>query len=264
MDIAALESYLTKEADDFPGKVNFLYADLNYRKWLVDRGAQERVTATGIIKIPLLLALYHKMENDMINPEEEMLVPDELITPDTEVFEYGGRTASVQELATWMAIKGDNTATNVLIEYMGFDYINKAIESYGLEHTHFATKMLDPKAAEEGRDNYTTPLDIYQCLSYFRTNEKTHLYAGIAISLLRHYRDSSCLLRYLYDPLTVAHMTGMRSDMISDCGVFDVAHDTFFLGVFVSQFDGVEDGAKKARQLIGRMGRKTFVMTKKT
>ena len=264
MDIAALEEYLTKEADDFPGKVNFLYADLNYRKWLIDRGAQEKVVASGMIKIPLLLALYHKMEDDMINPEEEMLVPDELITPDTEVFEYGGRTATLQELATWMAIKGDNTAANVLIEYMGFDYINMALESYGLEHTRLNAKMLDKKAASEGRENYTTPLDIYQCLSYLKTNENSHLYAAIAIDLLRHYRDSSCLLRYLYDPLNVAHMTGRRHDMITDCGVFSLEHDTFFLGVFVSEFGELEDGEKKARQLIGRMGRKAFTMNLKT
>jgi beta-lactamase class A len=54
----------------------------------------------------------------------------------------------------------DNSATNVLIERVGMEKVNKLMDRLGLKQTRLRRKMMDLKAAREGRENVSTPREM--------------------------------------------------------------------------------------------------------
>ena len=58
----------------------------------------------------------------------------------------------------------DNSATNVLIDRVGMENVNALMDSLGLSHTRLRRKMMDVKAAGEGRENISTPREMMTLL----------------------------------------------------------------------------------------------------
>ena len=63
-----------------------------------------------------------------------------------------------------MVVLSDNTATNLLIDRVGMDAVNKRLDGLGLTKTRLRRKMMDLKAAAEGRENVSTPLEMMTLL----------------------------------------------------------------------------------------------------
>lgn len=77
----------------------------------------------------------------------------------------GGLTPGVsrvtnRDLATMMIAVSDNSATNVLIDRLGMENVNEMLESLGLKNTRLRRRMMDVKAAAEGRENVSTPREM--------------------------------------------------------------------------------------------------------
>src|SRR6185437_5162132 len=91
---------------------------------------------------------------DLYTVQAADLVPDSTIV--------GGLTPGVtrvtnRDLATMMIAVSDNSAANVLIDRVGMENVNALLDSLGLTHTRLRRKMMDLKAAGEGRDNVASP-----------------------------------------------------------------------------------------------------------
>ena len=65
-----------------------------------------------------------------------------------------------RDLATFMVAVSDNSATNVLIDRVGMQNVNALLDSLGLHQTRLQRKMMDVKAAQEGRENISTPNEM--------------------------------------------------------------------------------------------------------
>src|ERR1044072_5581255 len=68
------------------------------------------------------------------------------------------------DLALLMVSLSDNSAANVLIDRVGMDNVNSWLAQLGLEHTRLRRHMLDVKAAQEGRENTSTPRELVTML----------------------------------------------------------------------------------------------------
>ena len=77
------------------------------------------------------------------------------------LIERVAKQVSLKDALTFMISFSDNTATNLLINIAGMDEINRHIKEIGCKNTVLARKMMDFKAREEGRDNYTSLEDCY-------------------------------------------------------------------------------------------------------
>ena len=89
------------------------------------------------------------------------------LVPDSDIM--GGLTPGVtritlRDLATMMVAVSDNSATNVLIDRVGMENVNALMDSLGLAHTRLRRKMMDLKAASEGRENISTPAEMMTLL----------------------------------------------------------------------------------------------------
>ena len=276
-----LKEYLDRQADAFPGKVAYLYTDiekctgpagaggaeqpaqtLTEKKLqdsiLLERRCRDRVVSASTVKMPVMMALMEKLREENRPLTDCLWVRREQILDDSKVFEYGEREASFEELITWMIVNSDNTSTNVLLDYLGFDEYNRRFVNAGLTETVVQRRMLDFEAVKDGLNNYISLYDFYRCMAILYAKKESDRDASLAYNILKGNRDYDSLCRYLYERISVAHKTGGLDDIIHDAGVFETGNGDYFFGVFVSEFEPKPEMEKEAEKLIGRMSRAVF------
>ena len=119
------------------------------------------------IKIAILLEAFKQAEDGQINLDEFIALEESRKVAGSGVLFYLGRPSlslSIRDIAVLMVVLSDNTATNLLIDRVGMDAVNKRLDSLGLTKTRLRRKMMDLKAAAEGRENVSTPLEMMTLL----------------------------------------------------------------------------------------------------
>ena len=249
-----LEAWLRREIAAFPCKTSLLMTDLATGETLHALEPEARVVSASTIKVPILLCALEQVRRGERRLEELLPVPPETILEDTEVFERGVAAYSLWELLYWMIVESDNTATNTVIDALGYDAINSyAQEVLGLKDTLCRRKMLDWAAIEAGRNNYTSAADqgrMYSLLFHGRILDEA--LRETAVDMLRRQRSTDLFLRYIPENVTVAHKTGGLDYVCHDAGIFYVPHRPFYLGIFT--WDGPSpEGDKGQKMFLGRL-----------
>src|SRR5207245_4732992 len=119
------------------------------------------------IKIAVLAELYHQAQQGKLKLTDLYTVQSSDLVPDSDIM--GGLTPGVtritlRDLATMMVAVSDNSATNVLIDRVGMENVNRMLASQGFSATRLRRKMMDLKAAEQGRENVASPRELAQLL----------------------------------------------------------------------------------------------------
>ena len=119
------------------------------------------------IKICVLAELYRQAQQGKLKLTDLYTVNAADLVQDSDIM--GGLTPGVtqitlRDLATMMVAVSDNSATNVLIDRVGMDNVNAFLNAQGLRDTRLRRKMMDLKAAAEGRENVSTPNEMLSLL----------------------------------------------------------------------------------------------------
>lgn len=249
-----LDAWLRQEIAAFPCRTSLLMTDLATGETLHALEPEARVVSASTIKVPILLCALEQVRRGERRLEEMLPVPPETILEDTEVFERGVAAYSLWELLYWMIVESDNTATNTVIDALGYDAINSyAWEVLGLKDTLCRRKMLDWAAIEAGRNNYTSAADqgrMYSLLFHGRILDEA--LRETALDMLRRQRSTDLFLRYIPENVTVAHKTGGLDYVCHDAGIFYVPRRPFYLGIFT--WDGPSpEGDKRQKMFLGRL-----------
>ncbi|MBS1867941.1 MAG: serine hydrolase, partial [Acidobacteria bacterium] len=109
--------------------------------------------------------------------------------------------------------------TNVLINRLGMDNVNALLDSLGLTHTRLRRKMMDLKAAAEGRENVATPREIALLLeALYKGKVLNKQFTEDFFNLLAVHKESY-IPRYLPEDLRVANKPGELEGVRNDCGL---------------------------------------------
>ena len=119
------------------------------------------------IKICVLTELYRQAQEGKLRLTDLYTVNASDLVQDSDIM--GGLTPGVtkitlRDLATMMVAVSDNSATNVLIDRVGMENVNAFLNAQGLRETKLRRKMMDLKAAGEGRENVSTPNEMMRLL----------------------------------------------------------------------------------------------------
>jgi len=71
---------------------------------------------------------------------------------------------SLHDLCVLMIVLSDNTATNLLLDLVGMDSINRTLESLGLGQTRVRRRMMDSAASWRGDENLSTPAEAVRIM----------------------------------------------------------------------------------------------------
>ena len=154
-----LESSINDVDHYLDGVLGVAVLDLTSGKNFVLHGDEVFPQASSI-KIAVLAELYRQAQAGKLKLTDMYTVQASDLVPDSSIM--GGLTPGVtritlRDLATMMIAVSDNSATNVLIDRVGMENVNALLDSLGLAHTRLRRKMMDLKAASEGRENISTP-----------------------------------------------------------------------------------------------------------
>jgi beta-lactamase class A len=125
--------------------------------------ADEVFAQASSIKIAVLAELYRQAAQGKLKLTELYAVRKSDMVQDGDI--YNGLTpgltqVTLRDLATMMIAVSDNSATNVLIDRVGMENVNGTLRGLGLKNTLLRRKMMDIKAASEGRENISTPREM--------------------------------------------------------------------------------------------------------
>jgi beta-lactamase class A len=114
------------------------------------------------IKIPILMEVYKQANEGKFKLTDMLRVNKaQQVGGSGVLFELGDHTSqlSIRDLGILMIVLSDNTATNMLIDLVGMENVNKTLAALGLQHTKLQRRMLDTGASGRGEENLSTPAE---------------------------------------------------------------------------------------------------------
>lgn len=127
------------------------------------------------IKLAVLYELYRQAEEGRVDLGELTRPPLPRVRGGGVLQELGSQVSLTwRDVAVLMMGWSDNAATNVLIDRVGMDAVNRRLDSLGLRATRLRRKMMDLEAARRGDENVSTPAEMRQLAET--------MYAGAGLS----------------------------------------------------------------------------------
>jgi beta-lactamase class A len=178
--------------------------------------------SASLIKVFIMAEAFRRASSGSLN-----LFDSAAVTPNVQVggagpLEYAecGASFKLLELIELMIIESDNTATNILIQILGMDSVNKLARTLGCRNTLLKRQMMDFSARAAGSDNFTSPTDMNSLLSRLYANDCIEPASDQAMLAILLRQTDTCKLPLLLPPGTViAHKTGELDGIEHDSGI---------------------------------------------
>ena len=136
--------------------------------------ADEEFFSASIIKVPVMVAVYRKVEQGDLSFSQEVELKEEDWAAGAGwlQWEEAGTTQTVGDLLLLMMTQSDNVATNALVRVVGgSNHVNDVSRSLGAEDTLLYQKVSSERGAVPSIDNRTTPRDMATMLQKIADDE---------------------------------------------------------------------------------------------
>ncbi len=265
-----MESQVTEISRGLDGVMGVAILDLTSGQKLLIHGDEVFPQASSI-KIAVLAELYRQEQQAQAGASGKARLGDLYtmraadLVPGSQIL--AGLTPGVtrvtnRDLATFMVAVSDNSATNVLIDRVGLENVNALLDSLGLQQTRLRRKMMDLKAAEEGRENVSTPRDMMTLLEdIYHGKVFGKALTDDFFQVLSTHKQSS-IPRDLPDDVVIANKPGELEAVRNDSGIVFARNRPFVICVMTTYLkserggeDAISQVAAAAFSYVDRVGR---------
>lgn len=186
------------------------------------------------IKVAILLAVYGEIDRGRLAPQSRLHVRNRFLSAydgspfrilaerdaDTEVHAAIGKTMRVNELALHMIAASSNLATNLLLDLIGLETVQRTIEQFGLTGIDVRRGVEDEKAFEHGIVNRVTANGLVALLRLI-AEERAYSpeLSREMLDILHQQEFRKGIPARLPRDVRVAHKTGDISTVAHDAGV---------------------------------------------
>lgn len=233
--------------------------------------ADEIYPQASSIKITVLAELYHQAQLSAEGASGKAKLTDPYTVDARDLVQDSdimlGLTPGVtrltnRDLATMMVAVSDNSAANVLIDRVGMSNVNALLDSLGLTHTRLQRKMMDLKAAAEGRENISTPREMTALLEQiYRGKVLNKEMTAEFLKMLSTHKDSP-ISRHLPEGVRSADKPGELEGVRADSGIVFAENRPYVISVMTTYLHNERDGEEAiakislaAYSLFDRLGR---------
>lgn len=204
------------------------------------------------IKIHILAELYRQAEQGRFRLTDVVPVPASARVAGSGVLNELGTSSvamSIRDYAVLMIVLSDNTATNLLIERVGMENVNRFLQSSGATRTKLQRVMMDLKAATEGRENIGTPRDVMIVLEKMYRGELVSKNASAdMLSILRKPKDGP-LRSGLPGSVDLADKAGDVDGVKCNVGIVFLQDAPYIVCVMTKLLQNEEDGPKTITEI---------------
>ena len=253
---AKLEVQLADVADHLNGAMGYAIKDLSTGETFL-RFPDTVFPQASSIKLTVLLELMRQAQAGKLALEENhTLRRSEMTVGDTEpiltMLGDGTVTLTLRDLAIFMVVLSDNTATNILIDRLGMDNINEGVLRLGLKETKLRRHMIDLEAARKGNENVSTPGEMLALI------EK--VYAGQALDAA-HTKEFFNLLtlskesefhKALPGDVTIADKPGALEGVRCDTGLIEIPGHPLIMSI-TTTYNTSDDEGERAIEKAARL-----------
>lgn len=229
---------------------------------------EEWFHAASTIKVPVLLGVFAAIERRDITLDSRVHVRNQFFSvvddapfridtgrdANAEVHAYIGKTMKVRDLARHMIVTSSNLATNLLIDLVGVEQVQKTLEDLGVDGVELRRGVEDEPAYEEGINNEVTANGLVQVLRMIE--EKQALSAEACeemLDILHQQEFRSGIPAGLPDDARVANKTGEISTVAHDTGlVYLPDREPYALAILVEWDPGNTSGRRDTLANISR------------
>lgn len=235
-----LKKLLAREAADFKGEAAMVVKDLKLG-WEISLNKDKLFPAASLVKIPIMAACFYAQAEGKLSLRDKLALKASAKTPGSGILKNmpAGSSLSVERLIELMITESDNTASNMLIDLLGRDYLNAFFKREGLKNTNLARKMMDFRYRRKGVENYTTAYDISLLLErIYRGEFLNRPVSDKCLAMLLRQRLKDRIPRKLPRDTPVAHKTGLERNVCHDAGIVFTPGGHFLICVLTKSKNG--------------------------
>ncbi len=197
---------------------------------IVTYNADERFPTASVIKVVILVSLFQYSESHPNVFSDTVTLKLSDFVGGSEILDgYNpGNTISIATLARAMIEQSDNTASNVLIDFLGFDRIATTIHRAGLPKTQLHRHFMDVNAIVHHSENLSTARDMGTLLYQIERAAHEGVYTVASplscrkmIEILLRQEDRDKIARGLPPGIPLANKTGEIDGVRNDIGIVD-------------------------------------------
>lgn len=195
---------------------------------------EETFHAASTMKIPVMIELFHQVQQGMLKLDEPLLVKNEFhsladgsvytLDPaddsETDLYKVAGQTRTLLQLLELMITVSSNLATNLLIEKLGVENIRATVHSLHADGMSVLRGVEDNKAFQKGMNNTTTAHGLQQLLEAIARGEAVDQdSSGQMIEILERQKFNEGIPAGLPAGTRVAHKTGEITKIHHDAAI---------------------------------------------
>lgn len=199
------------------------------------------------IKIHILAELYRQAGEGAFTLTDIAPLPESVRVGGSGVLDELGRhsvSMSLRDYAVLMIVLSDNTATNLLIDKVGMDRVNRFLVSQGATKTKLQRVMMDVQAAKEGRENIGTPREVLRVLEKLFKGELVSNSASEDMIAILKKPKGGALRAGLPGGIELANKEGEVEGIRCDVGIVFLPGSPYAICVMTKLLLTPEDGPK--------------------
>jgi beta-lactamase class A len=251
---AKLQAQLSAVADHLNGVMGYALKDLTTGEAFY-RWPDTVFPQASSIKLAILLELLRQDQEGKLSLDEKHTIRrSETVAGDPILYMLGDGTVTMtlRDLATFMVVLSDNSATNILIDRVGMQNVDAETARLGLQQTKLRRHMMDLEAARQGNENVSTPREMMTLLE--------QIHGGTALDAA-HTREYFRLLELpkasefhvaLPDTARIADKPGSLEAVRCDTGIVELPGHPFVIAVMTTYLAD-ENAGERAIEKVARL-----------
>lgn len=253
-----LRHKLTNEIKRFKGEAGIVVKDLRFN-WEISYNKGRLFPSASLAKLPIMSACFLASEEGRIKLDRQVVLKSSDKFPGSGILKdvQPGVIFTVEELIGLMIYDSDNTATNILTNMVGIDYLNSVFNSLGLKNTNLSRRVADFSSRNRGIENYTTAEDIALLLEQiYRKSLISKKLSEKCLRVLKLQRVNDRIPKYLPVNVVVAHKTGLERSVCHDAGIVFSCKGDFLICVLTKH---ANPNAVSSKNFIARIALDAYV-----
>jgi beta-lactamase class A len=233
---AEMTGSLKGYADAYRGHVGIYLKDLNSGKtW--EYNPDRLFPSASLIKVPIMASVFKKIALGAITLDTQIKLTrrDRVGGSGSLKWVRDGTSLSVLEIVYKMITESDNTATRMLIDYVGVDYLARTFTELGLVNTNITMEGMSLTSGRPVRENFTTAREMAMLMEKIYNGEMINRQASEEmLDVLKHNKSRSRLRKGLPMGWEIGHKTGLLRRSCHDVGIVFSPRGDYVIAVLTS------------------------------